>query len=86
MINVAEHTKVKAFWDAIPDDATLKDLALGLTITFSSEGKQYSVDTSFSPKLRRMNIADYKTGLSLRALIAKEINCATPSTTNSNLC
>jgi hypothetical protein len=67
----APNSKVEAFWDAMPDGTTIDQCADGITVDFKFEGKQYSVDTKLSGRVRTMSIQSYYDALDRAALNAE---------------
>jgi hypothetical protein len=60
-----------AFWDAVPDDASVDDFVSGIVINFTYNGKDYSLNTRVLNKPRISPMSTYENALftAINALI-----------------
>lgn len=68
------HPKIESFWSAVPDNATLGEMADGMDIAFVHEGKTYRINTKVLERPRIHPIEKYYEALDAAALNAKEIS------------
>lgn len=69
---MSTHPKVEAFWDAVPDDTTLEQIADGMDVTFEYEGKTYQINTKVLEHPRIHPIYRYYETLDAAVSNAKE--------------
>ena len=62
-----------AFWDAVPDETTLDDMANGIVINFQFDDKHYSLNTAVVKNPRASSIDAYYLALSIRINKLQEV-------------